>query len=243
MPLSDQQIIEKFNIKPSDRILDVGGSMKQHDELQIDTLVDIIRPEEAPYGKSKLKAEHFVRLDVTKDKLPFKNKEFDFCICTHTLEDLPYPFLAIDEMFRVAKRGLIVTPSMGAEMVFSHIDLTNWATGPRRIPGKGHHKWLFYKEKDKMVVLPKNYPLLYSGEFHFTGWLGEEELVYYWEKKIKYKEVKDLDFHALIGEYRKYVRSQKKYKAHDAGNTKKIGDLVTITETRPISKGKTFKVI
>ncbi|OHA88244.1 MAG: 30S ribosomal protein S17 [Candidatus Zambryskibacteria bacterium RIFCSPHIGHO2_01_FULL_43_25] len=43
--------------------------------------------------------------------------------------------------------------------------------------------------------------------------------------------------------YGKYVRSQKKYKAHDAGNTKKIGDAVTITETRPISKDKTFKVI
>ena len=43
--------------------------------------------------------------------------------------------------------------------------------------------------------------------------------------------------------YGKYVRSQKKYKAHDAGNTKKIGDAVTITETRPISKDKTFKLI
>ena len=119
MPLSDQQIIEKFNIKPSDRILDVGGSMKQHQEIKIHTLVDIIRPEGAPYGRSKLKAKNFVRLDITREKFPFKDKEFDFCICTHTLEDLTTPFLVIDEMSRVAKRGLIVTPSMGADTVFA----------------------------------------------------------------------------------------------------------------------------
>jgi small subunit ribosomal protein S17 len=43
--------------------------------------------------------------------------------------------------------------------------------------------------------------------------------------------------------YGKYVKSQKRYKAHDAGNTKKIGDAVTLIETRPISKTKSFKVI
>lgn len=43
--------------------------------------------------------------------------------------------------------------------------------------------------------------------------------------------------------YQKYYTVSKRYKAHDAGNTKKIGDNVTIEETRPISKTKTFKVI
>src|SRR3972149_1607903 len=112
MSLTDSELIEKYKVKPTNKILDIGGSMKQHKELVIDTLVDIIRPEDAPYGKSKLKAENFVRLDITREKFPFKDKEFDFCICTHTLEDLTTPFLAIDEMSRVAKRGLIITPSM-----------------------------------------------------------------------------------------------------------------------------------
>lgn len=43
--------------------------------------------------------------------------------------------------------------------------------------------------------------------------------------------------------YQKYHVVTKRYKAHDAGNTKKIGDKVTIEETSPISKTKTFKVI
>ena len=43
--------------------------------------------------------------------------------------------------------------------------------------------------------------------------------------------------------YGKYVTSHKKYKVHDAGNTKKIGDKATIQACRPISKNKAFKVI
>ncbi len=43
--------------------------------------------------------------------------------------------------------------------------------------------------------------------------------------------------------YHKYIKKSKKYKAHDEENTYKIGDKVTIEETRPISKDKTFTVI
>lgn len=43
--------------------------------------------------------------------------------------------------------------------------------------------------------------------------------------------------------YGKYIKRRKRYAAHDAGNTKQVGDVVTITETRPISKTKHFKII
>ncbi len=43
--------------------------------------------------------------------------------------------------------------------------------------------------------------------------------------------------------YQKYVTSHKKYKVHDAGNTKRIGDKVTIESCRPMSKDKSFIVI
>ena len=43
--------------------------------------------------------------------------------------------------------------------------------------------------------------------------------------------------------YGKYISINKKFKAHDAGNTKKIGDKVIIEECRPISKDKHFVVI
>ncbi|HMP67497.1 MAG TPA: 30S ribosomal protein S17 [Candidatus Paceibacterota bacterium] len=43
--------------------------------------------------------------------------------------------------------------------------------------------------------------------------------------------------------YGKYINSRKRYKAHDAGNTAKLGDKVEIIETKPISKDKRFKLL
>ena len=43
--------------------------------------------------------------------------------------------------------------------------------------------------------------------------------------------------------YGKRIKMTKKYKAHDEVNSKKVGDIVEIEETRPISKDKKFKVI
>lgn len=43
--------------------------------------------------------------------------------------------------------------------------------------------------------------------------------------------------------YKKYYKVGKKYKAHDANNTKKPGEKVEIRETRPISKDKHFIIV
>jgi small subunit ribosomal protein S17 len=42
--------------------------------------------------------------------------------------------------------------------------------------------------------------------------------------------------------YKKYVRRHKKYAAHDESNEFKIGDVVKIIESRPISKTKKWVV-
>lgn len=43
--------------------------------------------------------------------------------------------------------------------------------------------------------------------------------------------------------YQKFIKRSKKFKAHDAGNTKNIGDKVSIIEVKPISKDKHFQVV
>jgi len=209
MLLTDEEIIKLLNIKPTDRILDIGGSMTQHELIQIDTIADIIRPEEAPYQPSKLKSKKFVKLDITRDKLPFKDKEFDIVLCTHTLEDLPTPFLVMDEMSRVAKKGLIVTPSMGFDMTFTEINITDWLTGTRRVPGHAHHKWFFIKDKNGLKVLQKSFPVLYTPAFQIVGWTGEKEMIYVWKDKIDYEEISNLNVHNLIDEYQKFVNANK----------------------------------
>ncbi len=42
--------------------------------------------------------------------------------------------------------------------------------------------------------------------------------------------------------YGKFIKIQKRIKAHDPGNLTSLGEEVTIEETRPISKDKHFKV-
>lgn len=43
--------------------------------------------------------------------------------------------------------------------------------------------------------------------------------------------------------YKKYFQSSKKYLVHNPGNTAHVGDLVSIRETRPISKLKHFELL
>ena len=43
--------------------------------------------------------------------------------------------------------------------------------------------------------------------------------------------------------FKKVVRRPKNYKAHDENNTKKVGDLVSIQESKPISKDKSWVVL
>jgi small subunit ribosomal protein S17 len=42
---------------------------------------------------------------------------------------------------------------------------------------------------------------------------------------------------------KKTIRRSKKYHAHDEGNAHKVGDMVSIEETKPISKNKRWIVV
>ncbi|NBB70286.1 MAG: 30S ribosomal protein S17 [Alphaproteobacteria bacterium] len=43
--------------------------------------------------------------------------------------------------------------------------------------------------------------------------------------------------------YKKYIRSTKKYHAHDADNVCKVGETVRIVESRPHSKTKRWELV
>lgn len=60
---------------------------------------------------------------------------------------------------------------------------------------------------------------------------GDKTVVVKVERKIK---------HPL---YHKIIRRSKKYAAHDAENKYKVGDVVKIVETTPISKTKRWAVL
>ena len=43
--------------------------------------------------------------------------------------------------------------------------------------------------------------------------------------------------------YKKFIKRSKRYHAHDEANQHKVGDVVRISECKPISKTKTWDVI
>ena len=43
--------------------------------------------------------------------------------------------------------------------------------------------------------------------------------------------------------YKKYIRKETKFKAHDEHNEAKHGDIVEIMETRPLSKTKNWRMV
>ncbi len=43
--------------------------------------------------------------------------------------------------------------------------------------------------------------------------------------------------------YKKYIKRRKKFYAHDENNESRVGDLVQIMETRPLSKLKRWRIV
>ncbi len=50
----------------------------------------------------------------------------------------------------------------------------------------------------------------------------------------------DVESTYLHKKYKKYLKKNKKFAVHDENNVSKIGDIVQIIESRPISKTKKF---
>lgn len=124
--------ISNVVIAPKDRVLEVGPG---HAPLKrANVSVDFA---EVPSVKNLIKC------DIVNEKMPFKDKEFDFCYARHVLEDSFDPFSICREMSRVAKRGYIEVPSPMAELGRG----VDGGSPPFR--GYHHHRyigWVFGKE-------------------------------------------------------------------------------------------------
>ncbi len=61
--------------------------------------------------------------------------------------------------------------------------------------------------------------------------------------KMKDTIVVRVDRYVKHPKYEKFINKTKRFKADDKGNTKQMGDKVTIEECAPISKDKRFRVV
>ena len=85
-------------------------------------------------GPERFTAETWVQRDIcAREPWPFDDDQFDFAICSHTLEDVRDPVWVCSELARVAKAGYIETPSRLEEQSYG-------VQGPW--VGWGHHVWM-----------------------------------------------------------------------------------------------------
>ncbi|HIM43118.1 MAG TPA: methyltransferase domain-containing protein, partial [Rhodospirillales bacterium] len=81
--------------------------------------------------------------DLMQTPWPFPDKYFDFCFCSHLLEDLTDPISTCHKMMRVSKARYIETPSRVRE-IFTKERLL-WLRGlfgTKPQIGDPHHHWL-----------------------------------------------------------------------------------------------------
>lgn len=128
----------------------------------------------------------FVMGDISA--LPFLDNSFDFVYCSHVLEHINNPEIAMKEMMRVGKRGYIELPSEFREKIQS-------TAVHKYFVRKEDNCLLFYrKEKDVFDDCLQGYfrDLIDKKDktylsFYFKHYYDLFNLEYYWDKEIKFK--------------------------------------------------------
>ncbi len=179
-------------LKKKDLVLDIGGWAMPFNRANF--VVDI-----HPYEtrgilghqggeKEFFNKKSWLMHDISsKIRLPFKNKQFDFVICSHTLEDIRDPIFLCSEMTRIGKKGYIEVPSQ-------LLELTRGIAN-NSYCGYYHHRWLIEIENNSINFRFKPHLIHNKWKFHFPhrflNKLNSEKRVAYlfWDNDFKYAEI------------------------------------------------------
>lgn len=157
-------------IGPTDKVLDVGGWAQPF--RRANCVIDFMPYETRNTPNTFLQnipeffdKKTWIIQDIcdSSKPFPFKNKEFDFVVCGHILEDIRDPIFVIREMIRVGKQGYIETPSRFYEQLLG--------LQYRKMCGASHHRWIVALEANKdtgqneLVFLFKNHQIHSKKEY------------------------------------------------------------------------------
>ncbi len=188
LPESKDRILESL---PEDQlVLDVGGWA--HPLPRADWVIDLMPYEtRGLYGEKdpepeRFSAETWVERDICdRERWPFSDDQFDFAICSHTLEDVRDPLWVCSELNRVARAGYIEVPARVEEQTKGvHGAWVGWS----------HHHWLVDIQGDHVQFVLKPHLLHGRPEFwvslEWTRQLPASDLVsrLFWEESFGYSE-------------------------------------------------------
>ena len=161
-------------------VVDVGGSMFGWSIPYVDAIIDFNSP---PDCNKNIK--HFM-CDITNpynyDEIStyiLENGKFDFCICTHTLEDIMNPDFVLSKIAQISNEGYIAFPSKYRELSYCE---GNWR-------GYIHHRWIFAIKNNVLVGFPKIGYLESTNLFNSVMDLSEnrQDLSFFWKEKIEFQ--------------------------------------------------------
>lgn len=171
-----RKIAPGFKIKKGALAVDIGSGDKPF--WRADVYVDDLSlgdTQRASHSKTVHNIGKFVNANVMK--LPFKDKSFDFSFCSHLLEHVEDPGVAIKEIVRISKSGYIEIPNGIMETIQPFIS----------------HIWFVYKNKNKLVFVRKSkkiHEVLYENGREFDPFISDVSdpfIRLYWKKNIKYE--------------------------------------------------------
>ncbi len=171
-----RKVVPGYRVRKNDLVIDIGSGDKPFwranvffDNLSLDNL------QRSTYENTISTIGNFINGDITKTN--FKDKAFDFSYCSHLLEHVERPDLAIKEIMRISKAGYIEVPNGLIDFInpfFSHL----WFVFLHK------NKLVFFRKSDKLHnVLRENavnyIPLLYK--------INKPFVRLYWKNKIDYE--------------------------------------------------------
>lgn len=150
-------------IRPGDRVLDIGGAEEVFPRANV--VLDIVpyesrRPGVLTDEPEQFTADSWFVADICSPEIwqRFGDKEFDFVLCSHTLEDIRDPIGVCRQMVRVAKRGYIECPSRLRECTREDPSV--------RAAGWPHHRWIVDFEDGYLIFTDKGQ---WAHEFNYPG--------------------------------------------------------------------------
>jgi hypothetical protein len=100
-------------------------------------------------------ADTWVQRDLcAREPWPFADGQFDFAVCSHTLEDVRDPVWVCSELQRVARAGYVEVPAPVEELTWGvHGEWVGWT----------HHRWLCVIEDGALELVYKPHLLAAPG--------------------------------------------------------------------------------
>lgn len=204
-------ILEYLESNKFSRVLDIGGSMSPWARKYVDTYVDIqdiheylkrypdLYDEDVRKSRCLIGDINCAAIWSILDREVSEKGKYDFVICTHTLEDIRDPFLALEKLPMIAREGFIAVPCKHNELCRGiecgdERDHEGWGI-TTNFRGYFHHRWIFTVKEGVLWAFPKLNFIEYMTGLEWATRENKDfychEMSFRWRDDIPFKIIND----------------------------------------------------